>query len=64
MIGYANGGNEVYRLLKEKGFSDEEILASNLVKKTTFGYNDVYRERLMFPIQDVKNRYIAFGGEH
>ena len=62
MIGYANGGNEVYRLLKEKGFSDEEILASNLVKKTNFGYNDVYRERLMFPIQNVKNRYIAFGG--
>ena len=62
MIGYANGGNEVYKLLKDKGFSDEEILASNLVKKTNFGYNDVYRERLMFPIQDVKQRYIAFGG--
>ena len=62
MIGYSNGGNEVYKLLKDKGFSDEEILASNLVKKTNFGYNDVYRERLMFPIQDVKQRYIAFGG--
>ena len=44
------------------GYNEEEILASNLVKKTNFGYNDVYRNRLMFPIQDVRNRFIAFGG--
>lgn len=62
MIGYSNGGMEVYKTLKEKGFSDEEILASNLVKKTNTGYVDVFRNRLMFPIQDIKNRYIAFGG--
>lgn len=62
MIGYSGGDNEVYKLLKEKGFSEEEILASNLVKKTSFGYNDVYKNRLMFPIQDVRNRVIAFGG--
>ena len=62
MIGYANGENELYKLLKEKGFNEEEIITSNLVKKTNFGYNDVYKNRLMFPIQDVRNRYIAFGG--
>lgn len=62
MIGYANGGTEVYKTLKEKGFSDEEILASNLVKKANTGYVDVFRNRLMFPIQDIKNRFIAFGG--
>ena len=37
-------------------------MASNLVKKTSFGYNDVYKNRLMFPIQDVRNKFIAFGG--
>lgn len=62
MIGYSTGGNEVYKLLKEKGFTEEQILASNLVKKTNYGYNDVYKNRLMFPIQDIRNRYIAFGG--
>lgn len=62
MIGYSNGGTEVYKTLKTKGFADEEILASNLVKKTNSGYTDVFRNRLMFPIQDIKNRYIAFGG--
>ena len=48
--------------MKEKGFNEEEILASNLVKKSSFGYNDVYKNRLMFPIQDIRNRFIAFGG--
>ena len=62
MRGYSTGGNEVYKLLKEKGFTEEQILASNLVKKTNYGYNDVYKNRLMFPIQDIRNRYIAFGG--
>ena len=62
MIGYANGGTEVYTTLRANGFTDEEILASNLVKKTNTGYIDVFRNRLMFPIQDIKNRYIAFGG--
>ena len=62
MIGYSGTGNEVYKLLREKGFTDEQILASNLVKKTSYGYSDIYKNRLMFPIQDVRNKYIAFGG--
>ena len=62
MIGYANGGTEVYQMLKSKGFTDEEILASNLVKKFSNGYVDVFKNRLMFPIQDIKNKFIAFGG--
>lgn len=35
-IGYSNSGNELYKMLKEKGFSDEEILASNLVRKGNY----------------------------
>ena len=61
-IGYAENANVLYKMLKEKGFTEEQILASNLVKKTNYGYNDVYKNRLMFPIQDIRNRYIAFGG--
>lgn len=48
--------------MKEKGYNEEEIILSNLVKKTNYGYTDVYKNRLMFPIQDIRNRYIAFGG--
>lgn len=63
LIGYAGNYNELYQLLKQKGYAEEEILASSLVKKMPDGkYIDSFRKRLMFPIQDVRNRVIAFGG--
>ena len=63
LIGYAGNYNELYQLLKQKGYTEEEILASSLVKKMPDGkYIDSFRKRLMFPIQDVRNRVIAFGG--
>ncbi|NLC87537.1 MAG: DNA primase, partial [Clostridiaceae bacterium] len=63
LIGYAGTYNELYTILKQKGFSEEEILASSLVNKTQDGkFIDRFRGRLMFPIQDVRNRVIAFGG--
>ncbi len=64
LIGYSNNNySELYNVLKQKGFTEEEILASSLVNKTKDGkYIDRFRGRLMFPIQDVRNRVIAFGG--
>ena len=62
-IGYSGEYNELYKLLKAKGFKDEEILATGLVNKTEKGeYIDRFRKRLMFPIMDVSGRVIAFGG--
>ena len=61
-IGYAPNGNVLYKFLKEKGFNDEEILASTLVKKYNNSFLDSFKNRLIFPIMDVKNRVIAFGG--
>ena len=44
-------------------FSNEEILASSLVNRNENGkFIDRFRKRLMFPIQDTRNRVIAFGG--
>ena len=49
--------------LKDKGFTDEEILASCLVARgKNGGFIDKFRNRLMFPIKDVRDRVIAFGG--
>lgn len=63
LIGYSGTYNELYTMLKEKGFTEEEILASSLVNKTPEGkFVDRFRKRLMFPIQDTRNRVIAFGG--
>ena len=63
MIGYSGKFDELYRLLKSKGFKEEEILASSLVNKTDDGkYIDRFRKRLMFPIKDTRGKTIAFGG--
>ena len=64
LIGYSTtNSNDLYKILKEKGFSEKEILASTLVNKTPEGkFIDRFRGRLMFPIQDIRGRVIAFGG--
>ena len=61
-IGYAPNNSNLYNLLKEKGFKEEEILASELVNKKGNTFVERFKNRLIFPIQDVRNRYIAFGG--
>lgn len=59
-IGYAKPGDELYKYLKSKGFSDEEILKSDLIIKRNNQYTDRFNNRLIFPIQDIQNRFIAF----
>ncbi len=62
-IGYAGNYDDLYRELKRRGFQDEEIFASKLVVTSKNGTpTDAFKKRLMFPIMDVKNRVIAFGG--
>jgi len=63
MIGYSGNFNELYQTLNKAGFTEEEILASSLVNKTDYGkFIDRFRKRLMFPIQDIRGKFIAFGG--
>lgn len=62
-IGFSTNYDELYKELKKQGFSDEEILASSLVNKSAKGqFFDRFKTRLMFPIKDVQDRVIAFGG--
>ena len=63
LIGYSGTFDELYKLLKQKGFTEEEILASSLVNKAdNCKFIDRFRYRLMIPIQDATGRFIAFGG--
>lgn len=64
LIGYASPSyNELYMHLKQKGFTDEQILASSLVNKTKEGkFIDRFRNRFMIPILDIRGKVIAFGG--
>jgi len=62
-IGFSTNFDELYKALKSQGFSDEEILESSLVGKSQKGqFYDKFKSRLMFPIKDVQDRVIAFGG--
>ena len=63
LIGYSGTYNELYKHLKQKGFTDEEILASSLVNRNDRGqFIDRFRHRLMIPIMDIRGKVIAFGG--
>ena len=62
-IGFSGQFDELYQELKKQGFEEPEILESGLVNRNDRGqYIDRYRNRLMFPICDVRGRVIAFGG--
>ena len=64
-IGYSGDFNELYIHLKQKGFKDEEILATGLCNKNDRGeFIDRFRKRLMFPIMTVQGKVVAFGGRN
>lgn len=59
-----NRWDTLLKHLKEKGFSFEEMLMANVVSKGSRpnSYFDRFRNRIMFPIIDVRGNVIAFGG--
>ena len=62
-LGYAPDGNVLLKFLREKGFSDDDIVSSGVVGKSENGdIYDRFRNRLMFPIIDVRKNIIGFGG--
>ena len=63
-LGYASPKwSELYELLNSKDYSDEDLLALGLVKKSEEGrIYDAFRNRIIFPIFSPSGRIIAFGG--
>ena len=63
-LGYADFYNDdLYRFLKSMGYSDEDLKDSALVTiDERRGGSDKFWNRVMFPIMDVNNRVIGFGG--
>ncbi|MCI9485749.1 MAG: DNA primase [Lachnospiraceae bacterium] len=62
-LGYANMySDDLYRYLKKKGFSDEVLNESGLVKIEERGAHDRFWNRVMFPIMDANGKVIGFGG--
>ena len=62
-LGFANKtSDDLYRYLKSKNYSDEILKQTGLVTIEEQKTHDKFWNRVMFPILDVNNRVIGFGG--
>jgi len=65
-IGYAPFDNSnLKKKLELLGFKDKDMIDSGLFRVSTKDNNELYpffRHRIMFPVHDVRNRVVAFGG--
>ncbi len=64
-MGYAlDSWDGLYNHLKKNNYKDEDILKTGLIIKrdNSKGYYDRFRNRVIFPILDIKNRVVGFGG--
>ncbi|MDI3501084.1 MAG: primase [Thermoanaerobacter sp.] len=62
-IGYSSPhGNGLLNFLKEKGYTESFLVKAGLLSQKNNRYYDKFRNRVMFPIIDVKGNVIGFGG--
>ena len=63
-LGYASkSSDDLYRYLKNKGYSDQLLKESGLMQADEKrGMYDKFWNRVIFPIMDANNRVIGFGG--
>ena len=62
-LGYAGqSGTELYRYMRHEGYSDALLKESGLFKIDEKGAYDKFWNRVMFPIMDINNHVIGFGG--
>ena len=64
-VGYApDSWDSMIKAMRAKGYTEEELKESGLVtvSQKTGGLLDRFRDRLMFPIIDVRGNVIGFGG--
>ena len=62
-IGYAPAAwDGLMKHLEGLGFTREEMLSAGLIRQSARGCFDFFRERVMFPIIDLRGNVIAFGG--
>jgi DNA primase len=63
VLGYAlNSWNALLTFLTRKGHKSDMIRKAGLATQGAKGVYDIFRDRIMFPIYDLKGDVIAFGG--
>ena len=62
-MGFApNSWNALVDAMRKKGYTDQELIAADLVGQKNGRIYDRFRNRLMFPIIDVRGNVVGFGG--
>ncbi len=62
-LGFAFGrNNDLTKYLMSVGYTKNEIIEAGLAVEGEYGLRDKFRNRVIFPIMDTKNRVIGFGG--
>lgn len=60
-LGYSpNTGDALYKFLKQKGYTDQEMTKAGLVTKRYRGPGDMFRGRIMVPLSDASGRVVGF----
>lgn len=55
--------DSLYSAMRQKGYTDSELLDADLVRRSSRGsLYDTFRNRLMFPVIDVRGNVIGFSG--
>jgi len=61
-VGYApDQWDSLFKFLKGKGFTEEELMLAGLIKEGTKGPIDRYRNRLIWPVKDISGDVVGFG---
>lgn len=61
-IGLSFQGNQLRDFLEKKGILKTKMLELGLVNQKNQEYNDVFNERILFPIQDASGQVVAYTG--
>ena len=62
-LGYADKyKDDLYKYIKSLGYDDDILKETGLFSIKEEGSRDYFRNRVMFPIMDVRNKIVGFGG--
>ncbi|MCJ7510262.1 MAG: DNA primase [Dehalococcoidia bacterium] len=62
-LGYSpSGWDSLCQDLRGHGYGGEELVAAGLAVEGERGLRDLFRQRIMFPITDMRGRVVGFGG--
>ncbi len=61
-IGLSTNNNELSKLLKEKNYSENDIISSGISISKNNELIDIYHNRIMFPLYDLNGSPVGFSG--